>query len=399
MKKYFVEKITDNFYILRFNDADIKFFEALWEIPEGITYNSYILLGEEKNVLFDGWKMGLEAEFEDAISKVVDIRDIDLVVAHHMEPDHSGTLPFIINKNREAKVLCHPMAKQMFRSFYGIDERIMPVKDSDKIDAGGFTLAFHFTPWLHWPETIMTFIEEPRILVSGDAFGGYSIPEAVVDENDAIVEKYLPFVRKYLYTVIGNYIRHIPKNLEKLSSRGVKPRIIAPAHGLVFKNKAGAITNYYMDLASGKSAEKKTVIIYDSMYGFVESMIDDAVSMLKKRGVQPIVFKAVDDERFAISDVVGEAGDAENIILGVSTYEAGVFPLMDYIAKILIQKVKSKKKVLIISSYGWGGVAAKKIMADMDKIGHEIVDVIEFKGAPTPEHKKALEKAIEKLVP
>ena len=391
VKSYIVRKLTDRLYILRYNDEKTRYFEALWEIPEGITYNSYVYFGDEKTVLFDGWKKGLEEHFIDALTSILDPKDIDIIVSNHLEPDHSGTVPAVLNLNRRAQVVGHPLAKRMFSSFYGIKDRVRGVRDGERIPLGNTAMSLHYVPWLHWPETIVSYIEGDKTLLSCDVFGGYSIPPTVDDEDDEVVEKYLPYAKKYVFTVIGNYIDYIVKNIEKLKTRGIDPSIIAPAHGLVFRRKPEKIIEYYMELASGATKRGKIVVVYDSMYGFIDAFMEEAVSLLGENGARPVVFRATDSERFQVGDLIGEVGDSEIILLGVSTYEAGVFPFMNYVVDLLVHKVKRRKKFLIVSSYGWGGVAARKIREKLEAGGQEVIGVIEFGG------KHSLEE-IEKLV-
>ncbi|RLE60877.1 MAG: FprA family A-type flavoprotein [Thermoprotei archaeon] len=398
MKEYHVKKIHDYFYLLRYDDVNTKFFEALWEIPEGITYNSYLLAGDEKVVLFDGWKKGLDAEFVEAITKVVDVRDIDIIVTHHMEPDHSGTIAHVLEKNEKVKVFGHPMARKMFESFYGIEGRFKPVADGEQLNIGNHVLTFHFTPWLHWPETIMTYISDMGVLVSGDAFGGYSVPDSLTDSSDEIVERYLPFVRKYVFTVIGSYIDFVTKNIAKLSSKNVNPSMIAPAHGLVFTRNPKKIIDYYAGLASGDVSYRKVVLVYSSMYGFIDLLMREVINELDKNNVPYTVFKASDSNRFSLGDFIGEAGDSSALIIGAATYEANVFPLMNFVIDMFIKKIKSKKKIIVVSSYGWGGVAGKKIAEKLSSAGHEVIGIVEFKGKPRSEDAKKLKEYLDALL-
>ena len=266
-----IGKILDELYILRLEDEETKYFEALWRIPEGVTYNAYLLLGEE-NVLFDTWKHTYSREFLQALSKVVDVKDVDYIVVHHAEPDHSGVLPRLLEKNPNIKVICNPLAKRLLESFYNVKFRTRLVKDNERIRVGGRSLRFIYTPWLHWPETMMTYYEEERILFSCDAFGGFSIPQGLCDD-DGVPEAYWRSTRKYLVSIVGHYREWILKNIEKIRGLGLNVEIIAPSHGLVFKKDPGKIIEYYARIAEGKATPGKATVIYSSMYGFVEKAI------------------------------------------------------------------------------------------------------------------------------
>ncbi len=399
MTLYHVDKLAEDVYLLRVDDRETRYFEALWEIPEGITYNAYLVLGEERKVLVDGWKVGYTKHLLDAVSGIVEPRDIDYIVVNHMEPDHTGTLPAVYSAAPEAQILGHPLSRRMLASFYGITQRVKPVKDSERVDiGGGRSIVFHHTPWLHWPETMMTLLEPDNILFSCDAFGGYSIPAALYDDDDNAVENYLPSVRKYVYTVIGNYIQHVTRNIEKLAGRGVSPSIVAPGHGLVFRRHPGRIIEYYASLAEGASEKGKVTVVYDSMYGFVEEQVMEAVKQLENSGARPLVYRIVDTEHPRISDIIGDVADSEALVIGVSTYEAGAFPLIEYIVRLIAHKVKRPLRTLLLSSYGWGGVAGKKLAKTLESAGHKVAGIIEVNGAPGPEDRKRIREAAASLL-
>ncbi len=398
MAQYHVDKMAENVYILRVDDAETRYFEALWEIPEGITYNAYLVLGDEKRVLIDGWKKNYAPQLLETISSIIEPKTLDYIVVNHMEPDHTGTLPTLVEAAPNAQIVAHPLAAKMADSFYGIKGNIKPVRDGQELDIGGKKLSFHYTPWLHWPETMMTLLTPENTLFSCDAFGGYSIPPTIYDDNPQVVEKYLPFATKYLFTVIGGYMQHITKNLEKLAGRGVNPATVAPAHGLVFRRNPSTIIEHYRKLAAGHVQKGKVTIIYDSMYGFIEQQVAEATVQLQAKGINPTVHRIVDTEHPHLSDIVGDAGDSEALIIGASTYESGVFPHMDYVTDIITKKVKHPKKILVLSSYGWGGVAGKKIAKKLETAGHKIVDIIEIKGQLTQEDREKIRDAVSRLL-
>lgn len=231
-----IEEISKGLHVLRMDDDQVRYFEALWRIEEGITYNAYLLIGENEVILFDTWKKTYAEDFLELLRSLVDPQDITHIVVHHMEPDHSGSLNEVLKENRfKAEVLGHPLTREMLRSFYGIEAKFKPVRDGDGIGLRDLDLKFIHTPWLHWPETIMSYLEDRGILFSGDAFGGFSIPEELFDDREETVSKYLPSVRKYISNIIGGYRNHILKNVQKLEDRGIKIRLIAPAHGLIWR--------------------------------------------------------------------------------------------------------------------------------------------------------------------
>ncbi len=395
----FVEKIADNFYLLRIDDEEVKYFEAVWRIPEKITYNTYLLLGDGECVLFDGWKEDYSEDFVNAVAKIIDPKEITHIVLHHMEPDHSGSLPGLLEANGfKAEVMGHPMVRTLVEAFYGIKPKFKPVKDGEKTSIAGERLQFFHTPWLHWPETMMTYLADRGVLVTGDAFGGFSAPETLFDDDEEVVREYIPSVRRYVASIIGYYRRYISRNIEKLEKLGLEFKLIAPAHGIIWKNHPRKIIEYYLKLAEGVPEEGKISVIYASMYGASKFAASVAVEELKKRGKRPVVYGFTDQEQPSITSVLGDAFDSEAIILASPTYEADVFPTISYIADLIMKKVPQNKPVLILSSYGWAGVAGKKLAERFKEAGFEIVEVVEFRGRLRDEEKERILNAVEKFL-
>lgn len=400
MARSWVRQVARNIYLLRVDDDKTKYFEALWEIPEGITYNSYFIDTGEKKILVDTWKHVYSTEFIESLRRITDPRDIDYIVVNHMEPDHSGSLPRVLEENRfKATVIGHPMTSSLISSFYNISPKFKPARDQEKLAVGkDSNLLFIHVPWLHWPETIMTYLDSEHILFSCDVFGTYGIPRTIYDEE---IDQLKPFIRKYFATVIGYYRSWVIKNIEKVEDMGVKIDVIAPSHGVVWKNNPRFIIDYYKELALQKPSSKKIVVIYSSMYGFVEKAIDKVVETIRESGYNATVHRINDVVRSSIGDIISDVNDAAGIVVGVPTYEADVFPLMNYIIDLIIRKNSSSKKVLVVSSYGWGSVAGRKVAEKLSSKGFNVVDVIEFRtGIPSSVEKTIVEKTrrfIEKL--
>lgn len=394
-----IERVVDELYVLRYEDKETRYFEAIWAIPEGVTYNAYVLLTEEGVVLFDAWKHACADEFIESLRRIVDPRDIDYLVIHHMEPDHSGAIPRFLKENRgKAEVLGHRLTGALLKAFYGVDCRFKALRDGEELAVGSKVLKFVYTPWLHWPETIMSFIYKDKVLLSGDAFGGYSVPSSIFDDNEKEVLEYYRHVRKYVATIIGYYSDFIIKAIEKLKKLGISPAVIAPAHGLIFKNKPEVIVDYYSRLARGIPEKGKVVVIYGSMYGSIEKAVITAVEELRKRGMEPVLYKCTDSESLDVGEAISEIIDAEAIIIGAATYEGEVFPPMSFLLDILVKKIKIPKPVLVISSYGWGGVAGSKIVEKITRAGFDVVEKIEFRGKPKSEDLDKIVRGVDLLL-
>ncbi len=396
MVKTLVKEVAENLYLLRLDDNEIKYFEALWHIPEGITYNAYLYLGPNTRILFDTWKIGFSSLFIETLRSLVEPKDIDVIIVHHMEPDHSGALKSLVELNPDIKVFGHPLVKNMIESFYGIENIVFrPVRDLEEISIKDIKLKFIYTPWLHWPETIMSYLYSTKTLFTGDVFGAFSIPSSVFGEE--LTQDYINSMRKYFVDVIGYYRQHVEKNIKKILDLGLDIELVAPLHGALWKD-IGRIAEYYIKWGRGEGVENKVTVIYSSMYGFVEKAIQFAIELLRSLNVNVVVYKITDNHRSEISDILNDTIDSSAVILGTATYEAGIFPYMEFIVNQLAKKANSPKPVIIISSYGWGGVAGKFISNMLSKTKFKVLRIIEYKGMLTEDTLKDISDAVNELV-
>ncbi|WP_456453672.1 FprA family A-type flavoprotein [Thermococcus sp.] len=400
-----VEKILDEpeLYILRIDDERIKYFEATWDIPEGITYNAYLMKTGDAVVLFDAWKKDYTEEFLETLRKLVDPKEITHIIIHHTEPDHSGAIPAVLEANGyRARLIGTTFAKRFMEGFFGekVVENFHAIKDGEEIQIGGRTFRFITVPWLHWPDTMITYVVEDRLIFSCDAGGGYGIPNAIDDSDEEVVREYLPHVTKYIVTVIGHYHKYIVQNLKKLKSLGIveEARMILPGHGLIWRKNPARIFEFYEKVGAGVPEKDKVLVIYDSMYGFVERRMEIVIEELRKLGKKPVVYRFNDKEAPAVSDILGEIPDSEAIVIGASTYEAEIHPRIRYTLYEIVDKANYEKPVLIVGAFGWGGVAGKKIETLITRSRFNHVDTVESRGMPRKEDEERLREGVRKLV-
>ncbi|MCD6323735.1 MAG: FprA family A-type flavoprotein [Desulfurococcales archaeon] len=398
MSTIHVREVASNLYLLRKDDGVTKFFEGIWEIPEGITYNAYLLLTDEGVALIDGWKKEFSGEFISTIRELVDPKDIKLVVVNHAEPDHTGSLPAILKEANDPLVVGHPMAKNLISTLQGVTPTFKPLKDGERLSFGDETLRFVFTPWLHWPETIVTYLERRSVLLSCDVFGGYSIPQGVFDDEVGNVEEYMQYVRKYMVNVIGHYRDFVIKGLTKVESAGIKPAVIAPGHGLLWRRDVGRIVEEYKRWDREVVSEGKVTVVYTSMYGYVEAAIKEVVSALKEAGLKVVVHGFTDKARANLSDVLSDLDDSEAVVFGTATYEAGIFPLMRYVMMLLKEKMKGGKPAMVVTTYGWGDIAGRGVKAELEGTGFEVVSAVSVHGTLDPKTLEALRDGVKALV-
>ncbi|NJE04734.1 FprA family A-type flavoprotein [Thermococcus sp. M36] len=400
-----VEKILDDpeLYLLRVDDDRIRYFEATWDIPEGITYNAYLMKLDDAVVLFDVTKGDYTDLFMEGLRKIIDPREITHIVIHHTEPDHTGALPAVLEANGyKARLIGTSFAKRFLEGFYGerVVENFQTIKDGEEMKIGGKTFRFITVPWLHWPDTMITYVVEERLLFSCDAGGGYGIPKDIDDSDEEVVREYLPHVTKYIVTVIGHYHKYIVQNIAKLKQLGIvtEARMILPGHGLVWRKNPVRIFEHYERVGAGTPTKDKVLVVYDSMYGFVERRMEVIIDELRKHGKKPIVYRFTDKEAPAVSDILGEVPDSEAIVIGASTYEAEIHPRIRYTLYEILDKANYEKPVLIVGAFGWAGVAGKKMETLITRSKFDLVDVVESRGMPRPEDEERLREGVRKLV-
>lgn len=372
--KIVTRRFTDDLVLIRQIDFDTKYFEGLWEIPEGVVYNSYLLLTDGGVVVFDSVKKGYCSEYIDAVRGVVDLRDVKIIVSHHGEPDHSGCVKDLSDLSG-ATVVGHRLLGRELSGFYGLS-RFKPVDDGELVTLGSYKLKFIHVPWLHWPETIVSYEVTKSYLFTCDVFGSYGVfdNEVFYDElQPRRREEYLASAKKYFANIIGFYRDWVVKNLDKLSSQGIEPKFILPAHGVCHREGSiQLILDLYRKWGSGVNDRGKVVALYTSMYGFVEETIGGLIKELNGRGVAVKVFPFNDKYRSNVSDFIGEAYDSEAIIIATSAYDSTVFPLAKLVVDLLVRKIPSNKKVVVIGLNGWG-----------TKVGKEVADSLIRKGFKT----------------
>lgn len=400
LKTHAVE-VAKNFYLLRLDDRETKYFESLWYIPEGITYNSYLLVSDREVVLFDTWKNKYSELFVESLRKLVDPEDITRIVVHHTEQDHSGALLRTLEENKfKATVYGHAIVKSLIKRFYGVEPSFKSVNDNELVEVDGYKLRFVHTPWLHWPDTIMTFVESLGILLSGDAFGSYSTPSAIFDDEMSLkeLEEYLEYSKKYTITVVGHYKEFIEKNVRKLAELGIEPKVVAPLHGIVWRKHVSKVLSANVKWSRGEQRGDKVTIIYSSMYGNIELAINYIVKKLGEMNYVVKVHGYTDTSRPEHSEILPDIVDSSLLIIGASVYEDKLFPEIENVIRLIVQKTNYSKPVLFIGSYGWGRVFERRARELLEGSNFRVVSVVEFPGRPDMEALSKIDDALSRVL-
>ncbi|ACL05256.1 beta-lactamase domain protein [Desulfatibacillum aliphaticivorans] len=366
-------------------DWDRRLFDALIPLPDGTTYNAYLVQGQDKTVLFDTVDIPLVSEILDQLQ---DVERIDYVVSHHAEPDHSGGVPAILEKYPDAKAICTEKCKAMLIDRFEIPEgRFQTVVDGETMDLGGRTLEFLHTPWVHWPETMVTYMKEDGILFSCDLFGSHiASTDLFVRDKARVYEA----AKRYYAEIMMPFAKLIAKHLERLAPYDI--RLIAPSHGSLYDEPA-FILDAYREWVSGKP-HNLVVIPYVSMHGSTRMMVECLTDELVQRGVGVMRFdlSEVDIGKLAMALV-----DAATVVIATPTVLTGPHPKALY-AAALANLIRPKAKYAsIIGSYGWGTKVVDQVAAALPNLKVEILPPVLGKGIPKMEEKKALSEMADQI--
>jgi len=374
-----IRTITDNVYWLGAIDWDRRLFDSLIPLPDGTSYNAYLIQGSEKTVLLDT----VDPTMADVLSfQLEGIQHIDYVIAHHAEQDHSGAIPQVLEKYTSAQVLTTPKGKGMLVDHLCFPEdRVTEVEDGEILKLGGKTLEFVHTPWVHWPETMVTYLQEDRILFSCDFFGSHlATTDLYVADKGRVYEA----AKRYYAEIMMPFRRIIQKNLQKVKNRELA--FIAPSHGPIYDEPA-FIIDAYEDWVS-KDPKNIVVLPYVSMHGSTKKMVEYMVSALTEKGVTVHQFDltVTDIGKLAITLV-----DAATIVIGTPTVHVGPHPLVFYAAHLANALRPKLKFASIIGSYGWNSKAIEQIAGLIPNLQVEILDPVLCKGFPKQGDFDALE--------
>ncbi len=376
-------QIRDGVHWLGALDWNRRLFDSLVPLPDGTSYNAYLVQGTDKVVLLDTVD---PPKAQTLLSQLADVPKIDYIVSHHAEQDHSGCLGAVLERYPDAKVVVTPRAKDMLIDHLAIpQEAFLTVADGERLSLGGKTLQFIHTPWVHWPETMVTYLEEERILFSCDFFGSHiAASELYVTDEGRVHEA----AKRYFAEIMMPFRPQIEKNLQKLEGYDIE--MIAPSHGQVY-DRPEFIVDLYKEWVS--SPPKNLVVVpYVSMHGSTEKMVEHLAAALVRNGVRVELFDmtVADTGKLAMALL-----DAGTVIVGTCTVLAGPHPLAAY-ATLLANALKPKVQFLsIVGSYGWGGRAVESLAGMIPNLKVEVIDPVLCKGYPKDHDFRALERMAE----
>jgi flavorubredoxin len=375
-------EMQPNIYWVGINDRVTELFEGLWPIKqEGVSYNSY-LIRDQKNVLID---LSRETTTEDLLSQInalVPLANLDYVVINHMEPDHSGALFALRQIAPQTTIIGSAKAVEMMKQFYGITENIMVVNDGDTLSLGDHTLKFFSTPFLHWPETMMTYEISQQILFSCDAFGGFgALPGSIFDDQYHNLTVYENEALRYFTNIVSAFCRPVLKTLEKLSDLPVQ--MVAPSHGLIWRSQPQHMLALYKEWAGydSSNAHPGVTLLYASMYGNTEKVMEVIAQGIASENVALRVFNI---SHTHISFMLPAMWVNQGLLLGMPTYEGNIFPPMKAVLDMCKTKHVFHKTAARFGSHAWHGGAQRHFEEMAELLKWDLQECFEFSGGASP---------------
>ena len=314
-------EILKDLYYMGVNDRDTNLFENMWPLPEGVAYNSYLIV-DEKTALLDTVKITKVNGFIENLKKNLNGRDLDYLVIHHMEPDHSGCYLSVLDIYPNLTFVGNKKARAMFKDYLDMEpENFIEVKEGDTLSLGKRTLTFVNTPMVHWPESMVSYETTDKILFSQDIFGGFGALNGTIFDDEMNFDFFRDEIRRYYSNIVGKYSKQAAKALEKVKTLEIN--VICPVHGIVWRSHPNMIIDEYIRLAN-QINEEGVVIAYGSMYGNTEKMADTLARYLAEEGIRNI--KVFDVSKTHVSYILSEIWKYKGFILGSCTYNNSLYP-------------------------------------------------------------------------
>ena len=361
-------KITDRIHYVGVNDSIKELFEGLWPLPYGVSYNSY-LINDQKVAVIDTVEAGFEEDFLAEIHEVIGDKPIDYLIVNHMEPDHSSLTAYLLERYPQMKIVANAKTLPMLKGYYDTpEERVLVMAEGQTLSLGSSTLRFHMVPMVHWPETMVTYLEEEHTLFSGDAFGTFgNVDENVLDDEETF-EEYRDEMIRYYSNIVGKYGAPVQAALKKLA--GLRIDRICSTHGPVWEVNVDQVVALY-DQLSRYEVGRGVCIVYGSMYGNTAAAADALAEELEKRGVPYAIHDLAgnNEESLGLSGALRDVFKYDTVAVGSPTYNGGIYPPAESFMKALAARGIKGRRFYAFGSYTWAAASVRLLNGlaeDMD---------------------------------
>ena len=360
-------KLADNIYFLGFNDRRTQLFENIWPIPNGISYNSY-LIDDEKIALIDTVERQFIEDYLDKIQAIVGERQIDYLIINHMEPDHSGALKAIRSRYPEITLVGNKKTFGLVESFSIEPGKVLLVNDNDTLLLGKTNLQFQTIPMVHWPETMITYDLDNKILFSGDAFGSYGTLDGGVFDDEINLDFYEVDVMRYFTNIVGKYCPHTQRAMKKLSGLDIK--MIAATHGPIWRSDLNWVLSRYTKWST-YDMEQGVVIVYGSMYGNTQKMAEVIARQICERGIKNI--RVYDSSKTHSSYIINDIFKYKGFIVGSCAYNNALFPNVETLLSTIEHMAPKNHYLGIFGNFLWNGGGVNNLNKFAEMIKCELV--------------------------
>jgi len=395
---YDIRKISGDLLYIGCSDRRLSLFESAYPVPNGISYNSYLLL-DDKTVLFDTVDKVCSVQFFENLKAGLNGHNLDYIFIHHMEPDHCAMLEDVVRMYPEVKLVCSIKTVGLIKQFFNfdIDSKVITVKEGDTLNTGKHEFTFFMAPMVHWPEVMVSYDKTEKALFSADAFGSFGSINGNLFDSDINFEKdYLDEARRYYTNIVGKYGAQVQMLLKKASALDIKS--IYPLHGLIIKDNIKLFTEKYDKWSKYEPEENSVLIAYTSVYGGTENTVNILAGKLADKGIKNI--KMYDVSQTHSSYVLSDAFKYSHIVFATTTYNNGIFETMEHLLHNISAHNLQNRKLVLIQNGSWAPTCgnAMKIILEPLK-GTEIIDeTICIKSALKEEQLSELDAVAEKLV-
>lgn len=365
-------KISDRIYFVGVNDNEKTQFEGLWPLPFGVSYNSYLVV-DEKVALVDTVEAGFEEEFLANINDAIGDRAIDYLIVNHMEPDHSSLISYMLSTYPGLKIIANAKTLPMLKGYHGVEaDKVHVVAEGDTVSLGNSTLRFHMIPMVHWPETMVTYLDEEATVFSGDAFGTFgAVNENVLDEEDTF-EQYSDEMIRYYSNIVGKYGGPVQAALKKLS--GVRIDRICSTHGPVWEKNIARVIALY-DKMSRYEVERGVCIVYGSMYGNTAAAADALAMELDRRGIPYAIHDLAgnNEESLGVSGALRDVFKYDTIVAGSPTYNGNIFTPVETFMRSLSARMIKGRRFFAFGSYTWAPASVRLLNKMAQEMEFEVL--------------------------
>ncbi len=383
-----MKNVTDSVYYVGADDKDLDLFEGQYVIPNGVSYNSYVIM-DEKIAIMDMVDKRKSAEWMENLSRVLGDRKPDYLIISHMEPDHSANLMDVIEQYPDIRIVSNDKLFGMLPQFFDVDvkDRSVSVKEGDTLELGNHTLHFLMAPMVHWPEVMVTYESTDRILFSADGFGKFG---ALDTEEDWACE-----ARRYYFNIVGKYGVPVQTLLKKAAAFDIQ--IICPLHGPVLSENLEYYIGKYQTWSSYEPEDKGVFIAYSSLHGNTAQAAEELAELLKAKGVEKVVLS--DLAREDMAECVEDAFRYDRLVTACPTYDGGIMPVMEDFMYHLKMKAYQKRTVAIIENGSWAPMAGKILKEKFEAMKDITIleDMVTIRSTVKEADRKNLDALAEKL--